>query len=262
MLNQLKQQNPLIHCMTNMVVTTYTANGLLALGASPVMAYAKEEVGDMAQAAGALLLNIGTPSNELTEAMIIAGQSANQAGKPVILDPVGAGATPFRTEVCQKILSKVDVTIVRGNAGELSALVGAQGVVKGVDGSSDGDKEAIAKQVATSFSCIAVLTGEVDVITDGTETYTVSNGHEWLTKVVGTGCLLGGVVAAFAATAEKPDYVKACAQAVSYYGVAAENAYNVSQEQGYGTFGQAFIDHLGVLSEEQALRLQRIEMKK
>ncbi|MFK3938380.1 hydroxyethylthiazole kinase [Alkalihalobacillus sp. NPDC078783] len=262
MLNQVKQDNPLIHCMTNMVVTTYTANGLLALGASPVMAYAKEEVGDMAQAAGALLLNIGTPSNELTEAMIIAGKAANQAGKPVVLDPVGAGATPYRTEICQKILSEVDVTIVRGNAGELSALVGVEGVVKGVDGSSDGDKEAIAKQVALTFSCVAVLTGEVDVITDGSETYMVSNGHEWLTKVVGTGCLLGGVVAAFAATAAKADYVKSSAQAVSYYGVAAEKAYVGSSKDGYGAFGQTFIDQLGALTEEEALNLQRIETKK
>ncbi|MEK4566067.1 hydroxyethylthiazole kinase [Alkalihalobacillus sp. FSL R5-0424] len=262
MLQKVKQDNPLIHCMTNMVVTTYTANGLLALGASPVMAYAKEEVGDMARVAGALLLNIGTPSNELVDAMIIAGKAANQAGKPVVLDPVGAGATPYRTEICQRILTEVDVTIVRGNAGELSALVGAKGVVKGVDGSSDGDKEAIAKQVATSFSCIAVLTGEVDVITDGTETFMVSNGHQWLTKVVGTGCLLGGVVAAFAATADKSDYTKACAYAVSYYGVAAEKAFDRASEDGYGSFGQAFIDQLGLVSGEEALDLQRIETKK
>ncbi|MCM2675438.1 hydroxyethylthiazole kinase [Alkalicoccobacillus plakortidis] len=259
MLNQLKEMNPLIHCMTNMVVTTYTANGLLAIGSSPVMAYAKEEVQDMATAAGALLLNIGTPSVELTEAMILAGKAANKAGKPVILDPVGAGATAFRTDICHQILKEVDVSIVRGNAGEMAALVGMSGVVKGVDGSLDGDKQAVAKKVAEQYSCVAVLTGDVDTITDGERLYLVSNGHEWLTKVVGTGCLLGGVVAAFVSTVNKSDYAEAAAYAVSFYGAAAEKAYDKTKNQGYGSFAQDFIDQLGLLTENEAEQLRKVE---
>src|SRR5690606_35502458 len=116
-LKQLRKENPLIHCMTNVVVTNFTANGLLAMSASPVMAYAKEEAASMAQAAGALLLNIRTLSEELIESMIIAGQAANEAGVPIVLDPVGAGATPFRTEMSLRILNEIDVTVLRGNAG-------------------------------------------------------------------------------------------------------------------------------------------------
>ncbi|MDQ0206567.1 hydroxyethylthiazole kinase [Alkalicoccobacillus murimartini] len=258
MLNNLKEVNPLVHCMTNMVVTTYTANGLLAIGASPVMAYAKEEVEDMATAAGALLLNIGTPSVELTEAMILAGKAANKAGTPVILDPVGAGATTFRTDICHRILEEVDVSIVRGNAGEVAALVGMDGVVKGVDGSLDGDKLLVAKKLANAYTCVAVVTGEVDIITDGEKVYSVSNGHSWLTKVVGTGCLLGGVVAAFAATVKPDQYVEASAFAVSSYGVAAEKAFEQSNK-GFGSFGQAFIDQLGIVTEEEVLKLRKVE---
>lgn len=257
MLQKVKETNPLIHCMTNMVVTNFTANGLLALGASPVMAYAKEEVSDMASVAGALLLNIGTPSVELTGAMILAGKAANQAGKPVILDPVGAGATPFRTEICQQILDEVDVTMIRSNAGEAAALLGAAGEVKGVDSSHRGDKIELAKKLAHTYSCVAVVTGETDVITDGEMVKTVYNGHEWLTKVVGTGCLLGGVVAAFAAVAEREDDIEAAVSAVSFFGVAAEKAHQDTSGKGYGAFAQSFIDYLGTLSEKEALSMKK-----
>lgn len=145
----VRKQKPLVHNMTNNVVTNFTANGLLALGASPVMAYAREEAADMAKIAGALVLNIGTLSRESVEAMIIAGKSANEHGVPVIFDPVGAGATPFRTESAQAIMRKVKVSAVRGNAAEIANTLGEDWLIKGVDaGEESGDRTELAKKAA------------------------------------------------------------------------------------------------------------------
>lgn len=147
-IEKVRKENPLVHNMTNNVVTNFTANGLLALGASPVMAYAREEAADMAKIAGALVLNIGTLSLEVVESMIIAGKSANEHGVPVILDPVGAGATPFRTASAQRIMRKVKISAVRGNAAEIANTLGEESwVIKGVDaGEEKGDRIALAKK--------------------------------------------------------------------------------------------------------------------
>ncbi|ARK31886.1 Hydroxyethylthiazole kinase [Halalkalibacter krulwichiae] len=258
MLEQIRETNPLVHCMTNVVVTNFTANGLLALGASPVMAYAKEEVADLASIAGALLLNIGTLSSEQIDNMVLAGKAANKAGVPVIMDPVGAGATTFRTSMSKRILDEVDVAILRGNAGEIASLVDVEANVKGVDGSMEGDKIELAKQAALHFSCTVVVTGEVDVITDGSIVHTVYNGHPWLTKVVGTGCLLGGVVASFAAVGRE-DLVNAAKEAVTYFGIAGEKAYEKTKEKGIGSFQEAFLNCLFTLTDQDVDELRRTE---
>ncbi|WP_269799261.1 hydroxyethylthiazole kinase [Bacillus sp. FJAT-45037] len=257
-LKRIREENPLIHCMTNVVVTNFTANGLLALGASPVMAYAKEEVADLASIAGALLLNIGTLSTEEVEAMMIAGQAAMKNQVPVVLDPVGAGATAFRTEASLKILREVDVAVLRGNAGEIASLCGMDASVKGVDGAMEGDTIELAKTAAKQFSCIAVVTGEVDVITDGTHVHTIYNGHPWLTKVVGTGCLLGAVVASFIAVA-RHDILEACVDAVAYYGIASERAFARTNEEGIGSFQQEFLNQLNKMTDQSVAELKRTE---
>ncbi|GAE36714.1 hydroxyethylthiazole kinase [Halalkalibacter akibai] len=258
MIEQVRKENPLIHCMTNVVVTNFTANGLLALGASPVMAYAKEEVADLAQIAGALLLNIGTLSTEQIDHMIIAGQAANEANVPVVLDPVGAGATSFRTTMSKRILEEVKVSVLRGNAGEIASLLGVQATVKGVDGSMEGDKIELAKQAAKQFNCVCVVTGEVDVITDGSVVKTVANGHPWLTKVVGTGCLLGAVIGAFIAV-ERENLVEAATTAVTFFGIAGEQAFQQTNEQGIGSFQEAFLNQLHTLTDDQMKQLRRNE---
>ncbi|MFC0469584.1 hydroxyethylthiazole kinase [Halalkalibacter kiskunsagensis] len=258
LLTKVRNENPLIHCMTNVVVTNFTANGLLALGASPVMAYANEEVAELASVAGALLLNIGTLSKEQIDNMIIAGQAANRAGVPVILDPVGAGATPFRTNMSKRILNQVEVSILRGNAGEIASLIGVEASVKGVDGAISGDNVALAKQAAMEFNCVSVVTGEVDIISDGTIVHAIHNGHPWLTKVVGTGCLLGAVIGAFVAV-WKHNLAEAAVYAVSYYGVAGEAAFARTQEEGIGSFQQAFLNELHLLTEETVERKRRIK---
>ncbi|BCE16877.1 hypothetical protein RSC3_04233 [Bacillus paralicheniformis] len=185
-IEKVRKQKPLVHNMTNNVVTNFTANGLLALGASPVMAYAREEAADMAKIAGALVLNIGTLSRESVESMIIAGKSANEHGVPVIFDPVGAGATPFRTESAQAIMREVKVSAVRGNAAEIANTLGEDWLIKGVDaGEGSGDRTELAKKAAKLWDTAVIITGAEDVITDGTKTYTVGNGHQLLTKVTG-----------------------------------------------------------------------------
>ncbi|SDZ16961.1 hydroxyethylthiazole kinase [Bacillus sp. 166amftsu] len=235
--------NPLVHNITNVVVTNFTANGLLALGASPVMAYAKEEVAEMASIAGALVLNMGTLRPEEVEAMLIAGKSANTHHVPVLFDPVGAGATSYRTEVARYIPSEVKLAMLRGNAAEIANVINEKWEIKGVDaGTGNGDVVGIAKQAADELDTVVVVTGKEDVVTDGERTVIIRNGHPILTKVTGTGCLLTSVMGAFAAV--EKDYVKAAVAALTFYGVAAEIAASKTVEQGPGSFQIEFLNQL------------------
>lgn len=242
----VRKQKPLVHNMTNNVVTNFTANGLLALGASPVMAYAREEAADMAKIAGALVLNIGTLSRESVEAMIIAGKSANEHGVPVIFDPVGAGATPFRTESAQAIMRKVKVSAVRGNAAEIANTLGEDWLIKGVDaGEESGDRTELAKKAAKLWDTAVIITGAEDVITDGTKMYTVGNGHQLLTKVTGTGCLFTSVIGAFCAV--EKDVCRAAVSAAAFYGTAAELAAAKTESRGPGSFQIEFLNQLAAV---------------
>lgn len=246
-LENVRSVNPLVHNITNVVVTNFTANGLLALGASPVMAYAKEEVADMAKIAGALVLNIGTLNETEIEAMILAGRSANKHGVPVIFDPVGAGATNYRTETAKRILEEVKVSVIRGNAAEIANVAGQQWSIKGVDaGDGEGDVLALAKLTAEQFGAVVVITGKDDVVTNGKAAYTVHNGHPILTKVTGTGCLLTSVIGAFAAV--EKDLLLAAVSALVFYGVAAELAAKKKGEKGPGSFQIEFLNQLALVS--------------
>ncbi|NGZ74950.1 hydroxyethylthiazole kinase [Saccharibacillus sp. VR-M41] len=252
LLERLRSERPLVHNITNTVVTNFTANGLLALGASPVMAYAREEVADMAKVAGALVLNIGTLTAELVEACIIAGKAANEAGVPVLLDPVGAGATPYRTESSLRILREVKVAIVRGNAAEIAHLTGEIREIKGVD-AGDGGGEApveLAVRAAAKLGTVVAVTGREDVITDGTKGFVVAGGDELLARVTGAGCLLTSVMGAFAAVERDP--LRAGAAALTLYGAAAEAAAVQAGGRGPGSFQIAFLDALAGLSANSA----------
>ncbi|MFB1050298.1 hydroxyethylthiazole kinase [Paraliobacillus sp. JSM ZJ581] len=246
LINAVRQKNPLVHNITNEVVVNFTANGLYAIGASPVMANAMEEAADMAKNADALLLNIGTLTGDQADVMIEAGKAANEKGIPVVLDPVGVGATPYRNQVASRILNEVKLTMIRGNAGEVSQLVGLEAQVRGVDSSGSFDNISIARHAEQELGIPVLVTGEKDVITDGKDLFEVSNGAPLLTKVTGTGCLLGSVVAAFLATGE--NHVKAAAAAVVFYNVAAEKAAkNVNHP---GSFQIAFLDALASTTSE------------
>lgn len=258
LLELVRKANPLVHNITNVVVTNFTANGLLALGASPVMAYAKEEVAEMAKIAGALVLNIGTLNSETVESMILAGQAANEAGVPVIFDPVGAGATSFRTETSRRIMKEVEVSIIRGNAAEIANTIGEAWAIKGVDaGEGNGDVVALAKKSALQFGTVVAITGKEDVVTDGENTFVIKNGHPILTKVTGTGCLLTSVIGAFAAV--EKNLPKAAASALMSYGVAAEKAAQKTIEEGPGSFQIEFLNQLSSMTSEDVRKHGKIE---
>lgn len=250
MLLKVREANPLVHNITNTVVTNFTANGLLAMGASPVMAFAAEEVADMAKIAGALVLNIGTLTSSVVEAMMIAGKSANENGIPVILDPVGAGATPYRTETAKKILNEVKVSVLRGNASEIANVAGIQTATKGVDaGQVQGNTIGLAADTANKFNTIVVITGKEDIVSDGKETYIVRNGHPILTKVTGTGCLLTSIIGAFSAV--EKNLINAAVAALTFYGVSAELAASKTVEKGPGSFQIELLDKLSQVSESE-----------
>jgi hydroxyethylthiazole kinase len=245
-INQVRETNPLIHCITNNVVINFTANGLIALGASPVMASAKEEAAQMVQHAQALLLNIGTLSAADVEAMILAGKEANRFSIPVIFDPVGVGATAYRTETARRILAEVKVTVIRGNAGEIAVLGGTSVQVKGVDGNKEGISHNLVQHIADDLQTVVIATGEVDILSDGKRTFSVANGHHMLTNITGSGCLLGAVVAACAGASE--DVLEACIGALAFYGIASEKA--AEQAIAPGSFQVAFLDQLYLLQDE------------
>jgi len=249
-LEKVRKVNPLVHNITNVVVTNFTANGLLALGASPVMAYAAEEVADMAKIASALVLNIGTLNPQTVDSMIIAGKAANESNVPVILDPVGAGATRYRTETAQRIMNEVNVSVIRGNSAEVANVLGEKWEIKGVDAgaSANGDIISLAVKAAQTLNCVVIITGKEDVVTDGETTYLVSNGHPIMTKVTGMGCLLTSVIGAFAGV--ESDLLQASVAALTSYGVAAEKAAAQTAEQGPGSFQIEFLNQLSKVSTE------------
>lgn len=260
LLRKVRENNPLIHNITNIVVANFSANGLLAIGASPVMASAPEEAADMARIADALVLNLGTVASEDFKAMIMAGKSANENGRPVVLDPVGVGSTPFRTMTAERILNEVKVNIIRGNGAEIANLIGEPWEIKGVDAGSGGaDVIEITKKAAQKLQCIVISTGETDVISDGTITYLVHNGDPLLTKVTGSGCLLSTVVGAFAAV--ENDMVSASVAAVVFYGVAAECAAEKTRTLGTGSFQIEFLNQLSLVRSEEINRLNAFEQK-
>ena len=257
-LEKMREQSPLVHNITNVVVTNFTANGLLAIGASPVMAYAKEEVADMSKIAGALVLNIGTLNAEEVENMIIAGKSAHKHGVPIIFDPVGAGATPYRLEVSRKIMSELNVSVIRGNASEIANVVGMEWKSKGVDsGTGEGDIREIALFAAQKLNTLVIITGKTDVISDGKEFYLVHNGHPILTRVTGTGCLLSSVVGAFAAV--EKNLLNASVSALVTYGIAAEIAAQLTNDRGHGSFQIEFLNQLSKISMNDILKRASFE---
>ena len=241
----LRERKPLVHQITNYVVMNETANATLALGALPVMAHAREEVEEMVGLAGALVLNIGTLSPYWVDAMVAAGKAASTAGTPVVLDPVGAGATRYRTDTAKRILSEVDVTVLRGNQGEIATLVGVAAEVRGVESIDAGDEPAeLARLAAANLGVVASVTGVVDHVSDGERSFAVANGHELLASVTGTGCMSSAITGCFlAAKAAEP--VEAAAEALAAFGVAGEDA--ARDAKGPGSFHVGLYDALAAL---------------
>lgn len=244
-LRRLREAKPLIHQITNYVVMNETANATLALGALPVMAHAREEVEEMVAIAGALVLNIGTLSPDWVEAMLFAGRAANEHGVPVVLDPVGVGATTYRTETAKRILDEVRVTVLRGNAGEVATLVGVDAEVRGVESIDvGGDPADLARTAGAQLGLVTSVTGPVDHVSDGETVVAVANGHPLLASITGTGCMSSALTGCFlAVNRDRP--LEAAAEALVAFGVAGENA--ARGAKGPGSFHVALYDELAAL---------------
>jgi hydroxyethylthiazole kinase len=253
----VRSRKPMVHHITNTVVMNLTANVTLCLGAAPVMAPSVEESPEMVSFAGALLLNIGTLDPDLIESMLAAGRVANKLGIPVIFDPVGAGATGLRTNSAKMIARELELAVIRGNAGEVLALSGADGKVRGVDSmdSVEGRIDLVSSFAARSGSVIAV-TGALDIVTDGNRTARIENGHSLMGMVTGTGCSASTSVACFAAAMEDPFH--AALGGLATLSIAGEIAADACA--GPGTFVPCFLDALSALDTEIIERRIRAEI--
>jgi len=250
-LQALRDGAPLVQCLTNVVVTQWTANVLLAAGAAPAMVDNPEESGPFAAIAGGVLINLGTPYAETVFAMERAVTSATQAGTPWVLDPVAAGALAWRTEIAGKLLAQ-SPTVLRGNASEVMALTGGAGG-KGVE-SVDTPQAALtaARVLAGLHRTVVAVSGPVDHLTDGDRVVRVSNGHPLLTRVTGVGCALGALMAAFAAVVDDP--LIAAVAATAMLTVCADSA--AAQTRGPGSFAVALLDELsGITPGDLAARV-------
>jgi len=254
---RIRERTPLIHNITNFVVMNDTANVLLALGASPVMAHAIEEVREMVAYAGALVLNIGTLEEGWIEAMLAAGSEANARGIPIVLDPVGAGATSYRTATTERIRSGVKVAVVRGNAAELATIAGMEAKIRGVDSVASGDPGSAARLAAARFGGVAVVSGPVDYISDGSRRAEVHNGHPLMGRITGSGCMATATVGAFLAV--EPDPFLAAAEAMIAFGIAGELA--AENSGGPGTFRAQLMDAVAALNGATILTRTRATIR-
>ncbi|SFF41044.1 hydroxyethylthiazole kinase [Sunxiuqinia elliptica] len=247
-LTALRKNVPLVHNITNFVVMNNTANALLAVGASPVMAHAIEEVADMVRIAASLVINMGTLNPQWVDGMLQAGAAAKQKGIPVVFDPVGVGATPYRNQVATQIIATCQPSIIRGNASEIMALAKENIATKGVDSTiaADSALEA-AKRLADQTGAVVVISGVEDFITNGEQVISIKNGSTLMPKVTGMGCTASAITGAFAAINENA--LQAAAHAMAVMGIAGE--LSAAKVAGPGSLQTVFIDTLYQLSEEE-----------
>ena len=247
-LQKIRTNKPLIHNITNFVVMNFTANVLLASGASPVMAHAGNEVEEMVAYAGALVLNIGTLTDTWVAAMIKAGKKASLLGTPIVLDPVGSGATTLRTNAAKSILKETTVSVVRGNASEILSLAGQDGQTKGVDTAhSVHDASQAAQMLAQDLGTTLAITGATDLVTNGSQTLIIEGGHPLMPAVTGTGCSASAILGAFLAVDPYP--LTAAATGLAFFGLAGEKAGALAQ--GPGTFMIHLLDALYAITPDE-----------
>jgi hydroxyethylthiazole kinase len=243
-LGKIRREHPLVHNITNYVVMNFTANALLALGASPVMAHAIEEVEEMVRLANALVINIGTLSQPWIDSMVKAALAARDRSIPIVLDPVGAGATRFRTEAALRLINEAPVAVLRGNASEILAIAGHKGITRGVDsvaGSRDARQAAI--DLARTYGTVVAVSGVEDFVTGGSMTARIANGHALMSRVTGTGCAVSAITGAFCA-AEKDAFAAAVGALVTF-GIAGELAARTNP--GPGSFQTGLLDALDAI---------------
>ncbi|WP_406241949.1 hydroxyethylthiazole kinase [Tissierella carlieri] len=260
LLREVRIKNPLIHNITNYVTVNDCANAILAIGASPIMADDVAEVEEIVSISSALVINIGTLNQRTITSMIIAGKKANELHIPVVLDPVGAGASSLRNKATQEILSEVKIDVIRGNLSEISFVAGLSVSTKGVDTSKAderNDAEAIAKSVANKYSCVVGITGQVDIISDGIRVAKVANGHKLLSKVTGTGCMISALAGSFCGITK--DHYTATVTGITAMGIAGEISFEKTREMGTGSFHIGIIDTLSNMDSTYFVERAKID---
>ncbi|NIP43677.1 MAG: hydroxyethylthiazole kinase [candidate division Zixibacteria bacterium] len=256
-LRKLREQKPLVHNITNYVVMNFTANSLLAMGALPVMAHAENEVEEMASIAGALVINIGTLSDPWIRAMFLAGKAANKNDIPVILDPVGAGATSFRTNTAKQLITELDIAVIRGNASEMLSLSGEDSRTKGVDSiHTVEDAAQAAVELALELDAVIAITGEKDLVTDGDTVFRVNNGHKLMGMVTGSGCVATAAIAAFMAVND--NFLRATAFALGYFGLAGQ--WSAIKNTRPGSFKVGLVDSLYDIGSDDLMTGLKLEV--
>lgn len=268
-LKNVALRHPVVHCITNYVTVNDCANVLLACGASPIMADDEAEAEEITSICSGLTINIGTLNSRTLVSMAKAGAMSNSLDHPVILDPVGAGASSFRTSSALDLIEKVKFSVIRGNISEIKTISSGCGRTRGVDADENDilsggniiDAAALAKEVSLRLNLVTVITGESDIITDGKKVYAVKNGHKMMSKVTGTGCMLSALTTAFCA-ANSTCLLDASAAAAAVMGLCGELAYKKVQISGGGTssFRTALIDEISLMDEDKLNRGIKIEV--
>ncbi len=269
-IENVRKRTPLVHNITNYVTVNDCANILLACGASPIMADDIKEVEEITSICNALVINIGTLNERTIESMILAGKRANKLNHPVILDPVGAGASALRTNTAIRLLEEINFCVIRGNISEIKTISQGRGNTRGVDAevtdsvTEENLTETIqfAKQLASSLHSIIVITGVIDIVAEEAAAYIIRNGHPLMSKITGTGCMLTSIVGAFAA-ANPENILSAVAAAVSLMGLCGELAYEkmLRDQGGTASLRMHLIDAMSTMEEGTFLLKSRIEQR-
>lgn len=237
------EKSPLVHNITNYVAANDCANVTLAIGASPIMADDILEVEEITSKSSALVLNIGTLNQNTVKAMILAAKKANELNIPVIFDPVGASVSQFRRETVERILGEVKISIIKGNLSEIAYISGMNIEAKGVDsatGNNEIDVLEIANKVSNKYKCTVVITGEIDVISDGKRSAKIHNGNPSMQKVTGTGCMISSIIGAYASVCD--DFFTSTVAGILMMGIAGDIAYETFNKKGSGSYRNAIID--------------------
>ncbi|HYE83379.1 MAG TPA: hydroxyethylthiazole kinase [Clostridia bacterium] len=244
LLTKIKENRPVIHHITNYVTMNDSANIVLAVGGSPIMANDTAEVTEVVAISKSLVLNMGTPNRNNFRSMLLAGSKANELGIPVILDPVGAGVTAFRKEICGRLLTDIRPAVIRGNFSEIMQLAGMNGYSRGIDSSLDTDNgKGLVRELAGRLNCIVAATGRYDMVSDGKTTYTIHNGHELLSRVTGTGCMTSSLIGAFCSVAQ--DYLAGAVGGIMAMGISGQLAFDgMLPGEGTGMFKVRLFDNI------------------
>lgn len=266
-LDDVRATAPLVHCITNYVTVNDCANALLACGGSPTMSDDPDDVEDIASICGGLVLNIGTLNRRTIEGMRVAGARAGALGHPIVLDPVGAGASALRTQTASMLLDELPVSIVRGNMSEMKALAGAAATTRGVDVNPDdavtddnlAASARFARALAERTGAVIAITGAIDIVADGSRAFAVRNGSPLMGRITGAGCMLTCIVGAYAAS-RPSELLAAATAAVAAMGIAGECAHErMGALDGNGSFRTYSIDALYNLDAARFVERGRIE---